>query len=181
MGRPKEIAREDALAAGKSTYFTGKPCKKGHIAPRFVRSYACTECNLEFRRAYRKQYPDRYKEYDRLKYHERGGRERMAAYKRARRAHFTAKEGERCSRRKEATPHWLTTTHEAQMQWLYSLRDKLSTSSGTLYHVDHIIPLIHENVCGLHVPWNLRLLPASVNIAKGNTYSEDGSTLLQMA
>ena len=36
--------------------------------------------------------------------------------------------------------------------------------------VDHIIPLSHPLVCGLHVPANLQLLTKSQNSSKGNSF-----------
>jgi 5-methylcytosine-specific restriction endonuclease McrA len=44
----------------------------------------------------------------------------------------------------------------------------MSQTTGERYVVDHIIPLQGEAVCGLHVPWNLRVITQEENLAKSN-------------
>jgi hypothetical protein len=38
------ISRDEARALGLKRYFTGEPCKHGHIAERYVSSGLCSEC-----------------------------------------------------------------------------------------------------------------------------------------
>lgn len=51
MGKPKErglvveiTSRQEAQAKGLTRYFTGLPCKRGHVAERFVSTRACAGC-----------------------------------------------------------------------------------------------------------------------------------------
>lgn len=71
--------------------------------------------------------------------------------------------------KRQALPKWLTEDQKQQIKQFYWLSQDLKCVTGEEYHVDHIIPLRGENICGLHVPWNLQVLPADVNIAKSNT------------
>lgn len=47
----KIITRQQALADGATHYFTGVPCKHGHIASRFVTSFGCEGCTTARRLA----------------------------------------------------------------------------------------------------------------------------------
>jgi hypothetical protein len=68
----------------------------------------------------------------------------------------------------KAVPPWLSEEDKQAIDIEYALSSWCSEVMGIPYHVDHIIPLQGKQVCGLHVPWNLQVLPASVNIAKSN-------------
>lgn len=58
-------SRAAAKAAGLTRYYTGKPCKNGHISDRDVSSHTCGEC-LRLRGAkWAKENPDKRREIDR--------------------------------------------------------------------------------------------------------------------
>jgi hypothetical protein len=58
------ISRDEARAVGLKRYFTGKPCKYGHVAERWVANHECVECY----RARRDANLERAREIDRLRY-----------------------------------------------------------------------------------------------------------------
>lgn len=68
----------------------------------------------------------------------------------------------------DATPGWLTAEDRANISALYFLAVRESSTTGVEHHVDHIVPIAGRTVCGLHVPWNLRVIPATENLKKGN-------------
>ena len=82
----------------------------------------------------------------------------------------SANEAKRRASKLNATPPWLTDEQCAHMQRTYRLCAVISAATGQKYHVDHIVPLQGKNVCGLHVPWNLRVIPAKLNLEKGNKH-----------
>lgn len=69
-----------------------------------------------------------------------------------------------------ATPKWLTQEHHKQIEILFIQAAELTKTTGIPHEVDHILPLCGKKVNGLHVPWNLQILPRSDNRRKHNKY-----------
>ena len=68
------------------------------------------------------------------------------------------------------SPEWVD---RRELQALYAESRRRFDETGVRHVVDHIVPLNHPYVCGLHVPWNLRVVPWSVNASKGNRFNPD--------
>lgn len=62
------ISRKEAEERGLDRFFTGVPCRNGHIAERYISSMVCVQCKKENHRKARERNPERYKELKRVEY-----------------------------------------------------------------------------------------------------------------
>lgn len=68
----------------------------------------------------------------------------------------------------QRTPAWLNEEQKQEIRDMYEAAYELSKVFPYKLHVDHIVPLRGDDASGLHVPWNLQLLPAAANMSKSN-------------
>jgi 5-methylcytosine-specific restriction endonuclease McrA len=178
--------RKEAKFTGADYYFTGKPCARGHVALRKTKG-ACVECMKEdwaIDNAKRSQKPKseaskaagrRYYEKNREAVIARAAarphvevRAYKDKYKQANPELYKALTSVRKRRHRNATPKWITAEQKLQIRKLYLQAQELTKLTGERYVVDHIVPLISPEVCGLHVPWNLRVVTQEENLKKSN-------------
>jgi len=74
----------------------------------------------------------------------------------------------RRARQKGATPKWLTRQQLSDIGHCYKLAVSREMFENQKFDVDHIVPLAGKTVCGLHVPWNLQVIPKTQNMKKHN-------------
>lgn len=132
--------------------------------------YRCKVCNRAHSKVWRQSNPDRSKELSKSWRDENPERHKSTkqAWDQNNASKKTAISARRRASKLNATPSWLTAKHFTEIQSFYTLAKEREERTGDKYHVDHICPLQGENVCGLHVPWNLQVIPASENLAKSN-------------
>ena len=122
--------------------------------------------NLEYLKNYRKRYRidnrARLSKYSReyaIKT-DRQYQKKWEASNKGQRSSYSAK---RRAIKLKATPKWAD---------LYKIKC-FYDSRPEGYHVDHIVPLQGERVCGLHVLENLQYLTAAENLSKGNKFNQE--------
>lgn len=76
------VTRSQAIAAGLTRYFTGKPCPNGHVAERFVSAYTCAECAAMHKAKYRIDPDFHAKEMEYKAAYRDANREKISAYSR---------------------------------------------------------------------------------------------------
>lgn len=184
------ISWREAKHIGQRWYFPGTTCPQGHVAKRSVSNRECRACVD----AKRKRKPEQSRAKDRR----RNGTPKRIASSRAsyrrniekRRAYdaqrYPAEAEARKARAlvwaranpakrrkltaqarrwiKQATPSWLTSEQKAAIHAIYM---DAAAREGD-WQVDHMVPIRGKDVCGLHVPWNLRVISGDENRKKGN-------------
>lgn len=83
---------------------------------------------------------------------------------------MNAATAKRRSAKLQRTPKWLTYLQFEHVKMLYEAASAMTKETGVEFNVDHIVPLQGKNVSGLHVPWNLQVLPKKENCNKGNKH-----------
>jgi hypothetical protein len=184
--------RAEAKVIGAKYYFTGEPCKHGHIAPRKTKG-ACVEClKVEWTQAAetRAEYFREYNRKEDVREKKHGWyldnreqvvkaaatrpaavlREYRNAWKEANKTQVLADNKVRRRKHRDATPPWLTRKQKSEIRQLYQIAITMTQTTGEQYVVDHIVPLRGESVCGLHVPWNLRVITQEENLKKSNKH-----------
>jgi 5-methylcytosine-specific restriction endonuclease McrA len=191
--------RKIAQAGDQPTYMPAKPCKRGHAGPRYTKSGHCVTCmKLKSKSYYQenkdellvrnkqwfKDNPGRLAELNALWYS--ANKEYVSAVGREYRKNNKAKVANMlkswAARNKaklsEAGIRYRSKVRLAAVPWadqeaieaIYNERSRLTAETGIVHHVDHIVPIQGEFVCGLHVEHNLQILTASENLAKSNRY-----------
>lgn len=69
------------------------------------------------------------------------------------------------------TPPWLSKDDLWLIKEAYRLAAHRTELFGFQWDVDHIVPLQGGVVSGLHVPWNMQVIPAKDNMRKKNKFA----------
>lgn len=161
------IKRSDAERLSLTRYFTGKPCKRGHITERTYPKSECVQCRKEYMLAYyeeNKEEIEKYKEEWRLAHPEK-----VKTYVKTTKSNCKGRVNHDTRMRqlklRNATPPWADTK---EIRKLYEKAVELSRTTGVPHDVDHIEPICGKDVSGLHVHFNLQVIPSRLNQIKGN-------------
>lgn len=187
------ISRKDALAAGLTRYFTGKPCSRGHVAER-TKNGDCCECkaasNAEYTKrpeykayaAARRATPS-YKAYMEAYSQTPQRKSYMASYiqkneyRAAKASHRRTQAGKsneaansaiRRARKRKSVPPWFGELDELVWNEASRLAVLREAATGLRWHADHMIPMASRKATGLHVATNCQVIPAVLNMSKQN-------------
>ena len=156
--------RKEAKQKNSKWYFTGDPCKFGHIAPRMTANCGCKVCLYKRREEYEnsENYTN-WKKNNKQKVANRYIKNNLPKILANTRKYQAAK--------KNRIPSWISKDELEKIKCLYQVAAMYTKEGINKWHVDHIIPLQGKTVSGLHVFNNLQIIPESKNISKNNKWN----------
>ena len=163
-------SRKKALEAKEPKYNSGTDCSKGHVSPdRYTSNGKCVACSLSVRTSVQSR--ENIRKYDAKRYQENKEKikQRVTIYRANHPEKKACRSAKERATRLQRTPKWADLR---KIAGFYKESKRLYLETGIIHHVDHIIPLCGKIVSGLHVENNLRVIPASENLKKSNTFLE---------
>jgi hypothetical protein len=156
-----------------SKCFNFKPFENFYNAPSHADEKCghCIDCEKDRQRQWGKKNKDQRRSINRRfrKNNPQSHRSSAAKWKKINPARVVFHQATRRAVKRKACPPWAKRPEIAdQILAHYEHAQWLSNATGDCFHVDHIIPLSNDFVCGLHVPWNLMVLMATDNFSKNN-------------
>ena len=132
----------------------------------------CKDCLYAAIKAWRQKNKEKMEDYDTLYRGENRELIRLHAkrWREKNRGKKNAESAKRHADKMQRTPVWLSAEDKTRIKCYYQLAQMRNQESGFKWHVDHKVPLRGSKVCGLHVPWNLQVIPAAENLSKNNRF-----------
>ena len=162
--------RQKAKQNGLKHYFTGLPCKNGHIDKRQVSDGTCMACSREKEAKWKSLNRGKYLERKAISNEKRKNKNKC--YEKEWRINNQEKrnaiEAKRRSAKLQRIPSW---ADKQEISMWYEAAEILSRG-GVSFHVDHIVPLQGKEVCGFHSQDNLQILPWYKNLQKSAKLKE---------
>ena len=169
----KVICRQKAINDNLDFYFTGIPCKNGHICERYTLSKTCVTCGRETSKRWRTN-PENRDHYNLYQQSYSGHNLHfIRKYLKDPKEIWFDKTYRTRKALKDATPDW---ADYAGIRRMYEECVRLSDQMGLEFEVDHVIPIHNRKVCGLHLPENLKVVSHSLNTIKANKFNAEVAT-----
>lgn len=133
----------------------------------------CKDCSKQKKQEWANKNSDKVKDYDQ-QWQLKNKDKKVQSYKKWQQNNketVNAYNSYRRALKLQATPKW---ADQDKIKYFYTLAQFFTDLSGGCveHHVDHIVPLKGNNVCGLHVHNNLQVLMKQDNLKKGNKHNE---------